>query len=694
MPVASSISVFWLIPWGVICIVLAYFLYSKSDWFSNLNIYWKITLRFCRALLFFLLGVLIFDFVFELIESKKEKPILITIVDNSSSINNYKDSNTVLKNIVSAKKAIRKRFKNKYDIVEMTTGDFPRYQSNISLSESKTNLESVFSKVATDYYNQNIGGLVLISDGNFNHGSNPLYNTSKLNYSPIYTLGVGDTVLKRDHYIKNLSFNEVTFLGNKFPIEVDLEAIKFKANKPYKVTIKKNNKTVASQNVVYQNEQRDFKQLSFLLNAEQTGFQRYTVSVSEAENEINYENNVRDFYVEIIDSRSKILILSSAPHPDISSVKEVLKSNKNVEIISKLISDWDNNLSGVDLIVWHKPSNGFNPSIANRIMENKKPVLFILGSDAPSEIINQLGLGIKSSNFKGKDDIQASFNMEFSSFELNEGFVEYIENVPPLNSRFSKISITKPLDVLLHQRIGSIKKKEPLVYFLKKSALKYGVIYGEGLWRWKINEFKDNSNIDFYKEILEKTCNYLLIKSNDSPLRLSFPEKFNMDEDIIVNASFYNASMEAITTSKINLKLTNDNNEEFDLQFSVYNDAYKLNMGTLKPGSYTWRASTVNNGKKHLKSGRFIVQNIGLESRDTYANHSLLKELSKESGGSFNLINNHHKMLNDIRARKDISTVMHKNSSFINLIDYKWIFFLLVFLVSLEWFGRKINGAY
>ena len=73
MPIVSSISAYWLIPWGVVCLLLAFFLYSKSAWYSNLSIYWRGIFRLCRALLFFLIGVLFIDFVFELKNKEKGK---------------------------------------------------------------------------------------------------------------------------------------------------------------------------------------------------------------------------------------------------------------------------------------------------------------------------------------------------------------------------------------------------------------------------------------------------------------------------------------------------------------------------------------------------------------------------------------------------------------------------------------------
>ena len=104
-----------------------------------------------------------------------------------------------------------------------------------------------------------------------------------------------------------------------------------------------------------------------------------------------------------------------------------------MEIISKLISSWDKNLSGVDLVIWHDPQNSFNSNILELLQTNKKPILYLLGYGTSSSLIDQLNIGVQSFNYRGKDDVEAFLNPEFSSFELSEDFKEFIDKVT-LNS--------------------------------------------------------------------------------------------------------------------------------------------------------------------------------------------------------------------------------------------------------------------
>ena len=114
---------------------------------------------------------------------------------------------------------------------------------------------------------------------------------------------MGDTIPKKDQYVKNVASNEIAFLKNKFPVEVDVEAIKVgKGNAT--VSISNNGKHITSQSVNFPNGKYDYKHLTFVLDAKELGYQRYTVSVSKANGEYNYSNNTRDFYIEILDARS------------------------------------------------------------------------------------------------------------------------------------------------------------------------------------------------------------------------------------------------------------------------------------------------------------------------------------------------------------------------------------------------------
>ena len=76
------------------------------------------------------------------------------------------------------------------------------------------------------------------------------------------------------------------------------------------------------------------------------------VVVSLVSNEKSTVNNSRCFYVEVLDSKYKILILYNAIHPDISAIKSVLDKNKNYEIEKEKLSDFNSNYDKYNLVIY------------------------------------------------------------------------------------------------------------------------------------------------------------------------------------------------------------------------------------------------------------------------------------------------------------------------------------------------------
>jgi len=237
-------------------------------------------------------------------------------------------------------------------------------------------------------------------------------------------------------------------------------------------------------------------------------------------------------------------------------------------------------------------------------------------------------------------------------------------------------------------------KKDPQMFFGRTQQFKYGVIYGEGVWRWKITEYAKTEATNSFNELFSKIGQLLLVKQNSSPLRVTMPKKFLMNEEVIVNATFLNESLEAITTPTINFQLKDEKGKESKLQFGAVGSGYKLNLGQILPGKYEWKARTSFNGKSHEKNGFFIVENQNLEQLDTKANHNLLHQLAKNSGGKFALLKEFQKSLDDLEARDDLASVSYQESSFNDLIDYWWILVTLILLLGSEWFLRRWLGSY
>ena len=82
------------------------------------------------------------------------------------------------------------------------------------------------------------------------------------------------------------------------------------------------------------------------------------------------------------------------------------------------------------------------------------------------------------------------------------------------------------------------------------------------------------------------------------------------------------------------------------------------------------------------------------EVTNTTANHLLLKDISNRNNGVMVLPNNMMSLSDLIRKREDVKSISHSEISLNEMINLKWLFFVILSLLSIEWFLRKRNGSY
>ncbi|XOV68088.1 MAG: hypothetical protein ACFHU9_02725 [Fluviicola sp.] len=691
MTVFADISLYWLIPYGIVCALVSFLYYRKQRQVAGIPGWLRTLLTGLRATALFFLGVLLFSILIESNVSKLEKPVMIVLVDNSSSMLNYKDSTKVENEIKSFQDKLDSKFNDKFDVVTYKV-DESVSTDRLDFKGSVSNLDAGFQHIYNQYFNRNIGGICFISDGNFNKGNSPQYTAEKIALTPVFSVGVGDTVRKRDQLISNVAANDIAFYKNQFPVEVDIEASKMRAMN-VRVNLLHEGEVVATETVEYTGEPIEFKHVSFLVEANRIGFVNYTVQIEKIDSESTWENNSRSIYVEVIDSRSKILMLSQSPHPDVAAIKQVLDQDGNAEVTSQLIEDWDGSLKDVELLVWHGAGVKSNPALVDAIKKNNVPVWYIAPIAANSNQVAALGIGLKIPSDRRTDDVQGYVNSGFTLFETSEKVNQMLEKAPPVTVKYGETK-SEGGSALLSQRIGPVKKKDPIFLFGNTSKSKYAAFLGEGLWKWRLSEYARTKKHEGFEELIQKTAQYLVVKKNTDPFRVNLPKRFTINDDVYIQAEFYNEAFEPITTPDIQLELKDENNRVIPYSFAKNSKDYALGLGKLASGRYSWKASTKFNGKTYVKEGVFIVEDVSLESLATNANHNLLRLMSDASSGKFYPLSNLDQLLKDIEKRDDIVTVSYEETDYSDLIDWKWLFALLTLLLATEWFLRRYFGSY
>lgn len=690
--IISEIPIWGIILWMLFAAFLTFLFYKRKGWLKELKGRIRLILMALRWLGLSLLGILIAHIMLKSTTTTTDDPMIISVMDNSSSMLNHKDSAAVPAASTDFMTELEGALSASYRPLFFSLDDVIESYDNYHFKSEETNISSALNRVYDNYYGRNIGALILFSDGNYNKGSNPVMIAEKFNNVPIYTVGVGDTMIRTDQKISNVEANDIAFLDNDFPVEATIEGIKLPGEK-LQVQLYEDGELIEERALRHDSVQQSLLKTKFVVPASEVGIHEYRMTINQHENESNIANNTARFFVEVLDDRSKVLLAYEGLHPDVGAIRSALQSENNLDLQVAGPGDLPEKLETFDLVIWHNPGVSGNANAQQRLMNLEKPFWYIIGPATDQQTLDKLNLASKL-NITGKsDDVSLSFNSAFNLFELDGEYVQTLNDLPPLQAHYGELEYNQSSSILGYQTVGKVAKPEPL-YFFGKRKEKYACTYGNGIWRWRMGNYQSASNHKAVDALIKKTVQYLILKENTSRLRVEIPDQTTTSDQIEVKARFYNANLEPITTPTIDFQLKDESGNEYDYSFLPQENNYKLSLGKLDYGRYNWQATTTYNDETFEKSGSFAVNAVEIEKQSSRANHQLLYQMAENGGGQFVTMDHADEIIDAIQQREDIAPVAYETHAYNKLIDYLWLFFIAILLFSLEWFLRRYYGGY
>lgn len=684
----SSLLYFEYSPWLIIlCLAIgvgySYLQYQKkSSWNKRVNQ----LLAISRAVLVSLLAILFLGPTVRAVRHYYEKPLMVFAIDNSESIGLTTDSAT--RHTIGAKLIkVKAMLENNGWLVKMVNlaGEDTNPDA-ISYDQPRTNLTGMVKVAQSKYHGLNLKGILLVSDGIFNAGFSPDFISA---LTPIYTLGLGDTIPRKDLSIINIRNNKTVYQDNKFPVEVSIRNEGLGKTNTI-LSIYNGNKLLDKTEVTIDPGTRLIEH-RFILQAEKSGKQRLSVVLGAVDGEMTLVNNHRSFYIDVVEGQQKVLIAADVPTPDIKAIRAAIEQNEHFVVdvsINKQVTRKD-----YDLIVFvQSPAKKMSTSPYLSLMETEIPKLFLVGSLTSIEQLNTAAFLNFSHSQNQYDQVTAVYNKEFTGFTMTSDIDPWLEGVPPLSVPFGKLTLGPGNEVLLYQKVGSIATGKPLVY-VDQEGYKKGVIMGEGLWQWRLNEFRVYHETTRFDELISKLAMFLAAKPDKRQFKM-YPLKttYEVGEEIVFNAETYNELFEPQYGTPVSIQIKSKGTVK-NFKFTPLEGSKQLRVNDLPEGIYNYIASTTINGKQQKVSGQFAVAKPNLEAADLTADYNVLKKLAHKTGGAFYTAQQLPDFANHFEKLK-AKTIIHSREREILLINLPWILAFLVVLASGEWLIRKMMGGY
>jgi hypothetical protein len=671
--------------------LLAFLLYRNDKKLTEFSKLTKGVLFGLRFLCVTALATMLLSPLIKYFSKTVEKPIIVIAQDNSASMLMASDSTFVRQQLQEQIAAFQQKLGANFKIDNYVFDEAIGNETKPNFSGRITDFDVLFEDLEQKYVNRNVGALLLVTDGIYNQGNSPVYSIQNLEF-PVFTVGVGDTNRYVDIKLKNLRNNKLAFLGNEFPVQVDIKTQKVTVNS-VKLSVLRNGKTITTKTLIGL-KANDVSTQYLTLKANAVGKQQYTIIVQSIEGERNTSNNSLNFYIDVLDGRQKVLLLGMAPHPDLGALKSAIAANENYELTTSIYSDFKKSFKEYDLVMLHQSSNSKLVPIdqnLKKLLGTSIPVLLFGGGWKNVELLQ--GISGKSSGRRIVNEVQAEINEGFSLFTIDDD-LRKLTKFPPVTTEASQTVKPNGNNTLLTQKIGNVKTAYPLLTFFEKQNRKIGRFSGEGLWKWRIANYQEFGNHQVFNRFVSKIVQYMAVKSDRSFFRVSSVDEIYENEALNFSAQLFNPSYELVNDPEVSLEVKNEDGKVFNFAMNRLGETYQLNIPSLLPGNYNYVASATYQGKLVTEKGIFRIKELQLEASNTEADHQLLFQLAKRTNGEMVDASNVLSIVEKINAREDISSVSYMNEEVEDIINLKWIFFVLLALLSIEWFIRKRGGAY
>lgn len=621
------------------------------------------------------------------------KPSLIVALDQSQSMISHADSNLVKSEIIERIAELEKNLSDDYDLHILNFSDKVNQGLSTDFSGKQTNLSAVLDYARVLSTNTSNSNLLLVTDGIYNKGSDPRFELSGSNLK-IYTMAYGDTTLFADAKIESINTNKFAQLNIATPIEFSVSFNSLKGEKG-NIWIEANSKKIFDQPIEV-SKSSSINQFSINFTPDKKGIIRIKICVSTFRNEKNTINNCREVYIEVTESKPKVLIAGLVPHPDLGAIRQAISEQEQFSVQTKLPPFSGEDLNDVSILVAHQLP-GINKEGDNLItlaLQKKIPIFLIIGQATNLNRLNELGLGVSISNNGSFIEAFPYVAPNFDLFHTEQTWISHFASLPPLSVPSGDYKLSGELKPFLLQKINNIETNRPLIVLGQHDGIRLGILFGEGFWQQRIYGFSADDKHARVDEWFIKALQFINLREPQGRLKVIQPENIDRFTPLVLKAILKNKSGELTNEPEVKLELNSDSiPKPVNYIFGKESTSYILDAGRLKPGKWNWKAFTKEGGEDVTSSGTIIINDFNAELMQTQANHALLRSLAHQQNGYSFKRNDWNGLFKALQERKNTMRQIVSERETEEPIRFIWVFILIILLMSTEWFIRKYNGA-
>ncbi len=701
--------------WLPLCILFSaiYAWWFYKDLPIELPQNWVRFLRTLRFLSIFFILLLFLEPVLSSVFNHVYPPIVVLLNDQSESIPAHSDSIKVKKELPQKlQNAIEKLKSNGIEphVYQFGSETAPlKSTDSIRYHYTQTNISQALETIHERYSDQNLGAILLVSDGIVTSGINPLYVQEKIP-QPIFTAWLGDTIPLKDLLIESVIYNDLSYINTETPIRATIKSFQIEP-RTVKVKLSQNGKLISEKNINITSDYQNIT-IDFFTIHKVSGIQKFQIDIDEINGENNLKNNHYPFYVQVLENKIKIALFAGGPHPDIGAFHKTLSSDAQFQLntfVHKNDADFyqsTNNLSDYNVFILHNfPASTYDAPIMEKILrevEQRNAALWVfMGNQFRLNVYPKLTdyIGLQTTNFVNKNsEAFLYFSGDYkthATYSFDEGFINFMNNCPPLLKNESDWKPKAGTTVFGKSKIKNILLDYPLFAIQENQNRKNITFVGEGIWRYRMQNYQEKENFDYFDNWIKNLLLWLNTKTDKKMFKV-YPEKllFSADDKVIFKGNVYDETYKPIEDADITLKITNQKGEDFTFKLNAVSGGYYSELQNFIEGNYQYEAIGLKNGKIIGKDkGNFSVSKSNLEFIHLTSDKALLEQLAKNSNATHDYFMNLNKLTDNI-IKLNLKGISEPKKSVFPLSRHWVLLLIILILLSTEWILRKRNGLF
>jgi len=672
-----------LVLWIILFIGTGLFVYLYKIIFNEK---WHQFLISYRIIIFFILGILLFNPVINFSGEKEKKLDWAIFIDNSASIKYHQTPsiNAVQLGIESLVNKLSEKDIS-YHLYQFAD-NIQKVNSPQLIGNGVTTNIGIIPETIKQLGNQ-IAGAVIISDGLITEGKDPIKDFQEFDF-PIHTIGIGEGSELVDVTIESIDAPTVVLKSDWVDVNITIQSVGNIGDR-LSVSLYNNRELQGSKHIRLMGMESK-KEINFRFHPKKIGKQQYEVRISSVEDEIDIQNNRQKFSLLVLKDRYKVALLTGSPNKNTSVLKQKLKNNPRVEL-DHFIRITETRFQPAIKTFWESPyeliifdnypikplSSNFVRILGKKLLSNQSALFLILG---PNQTIV---------SFNGITSILGVVT-EDSTIESNRFYWEFVDeqidaggNFPPLKQNILITGKQVSSDTLavteqgwplwLRNQNGTIRTmiwtspELNTLYFHDQKLSQEGsfsVIWNQSIsWLLKSggeheNFFRLNKNRYQQGEMVQVTGTQPFEKTQDKT------------ENIIINVT--HGSTDIITR---------------DILYNIEEQRWLGEFRAPGPGEYNYSIQLGSN-QDPIQTGTFQILESQIELNQVYLNKKLLATISNSTDGQFFVWDSRDSLFSEInpKVRREFKAEIIKfNESRVLLI-------IMILLLCVEWFIRRNRG--